>query len=81
MQFNAALQRRPGAAVADGSVVLLDALAYDPFLVFYGAHAAGHVLSAGAHAAGSLPAIADAAGEAASSVFETIVDIIGGIFG
>ena len=80
MEFNAALLRRQGGG-AFGGVVLLDALAYDPFLMFYGAHAAGHVLSAGAQAAGSvLPDVASAAGEAASSVFETIVDIIGSIF-
>ena len=80
MEFTSALQRRQNE-VSFGSVVLLDALTYDPFLVFYGAHAAGHVLSAGAQAASSLPAVAEAAGEAASSVFETIVDILSGIFG
>ena len=80
MEFNAALQRRRPGDVAYGGVVLLDALTYDPFLMYYGAHAAGHVLSAGMQASASLPEIAGAAGEAASSVFETIVEIISGIF-
>ena len=81
IQFNAALQRRHSGEVAHGSAVLVEVLAYDPFLAFYGAHAAGHVLSAGAQAAGSLPDVAAAAGDAAASLFETIAEIIGGIFG
>ena len=81
MEFNAALQRRQGGDDSVGGAVLLTALTYDPFVMYYGAHAAGHVLSAGAHAAGALPELAGAAGEAAAGVFETIVDIIGGIFG
>ena len=89
MEFNAALQRRQHGNVAYGGAALVDALTYDPFLMYYAAHAAGHVLSAGAQGMGSaLPDvagaasdIAGAAGEAAASLFETIVDIIGGIFG
>lgn len=74
LEFNGALARR-GSETGD---VVLAALAYDPFLTFYAAHAAGHVLAAGAQAA---PAVLEAAGEAASSVFETIVEIISGFFG
>jgi Zn-finger nucleic acid-binding protein len=80
MEFSQAMQRRRGGDAAYASAVLVDVLAYDPFLMFYGAHAAGHVLAAGAQAATHLPEIASAAGEAASSVFETIVELIASIF-
>lgn len=92
LEANAALARRrstAGRAAADGSDVLLDALFLDPYLVYYGIHAGGHVAGAAAeglaHVAGgsaeALGDVAGAAGEAATGVFEAIVEIIGGIFG
>ena len=74
-----------------GSLVLLDALTYDPFLAFYGVQAAGHLVGGAAQAIAHVPGalanvpgavggLAEAAGEVASSVFETIAEIIGGLF-
>jgi Zn-finger nucleic acid-binding protein len=76
-EFSAALERR-GTTAADAGGTVLEALAWDPFSTFYIAHAAGHVISGAASAA---PAVAEAASEAAASLFETIVEIISGIFG
>ena len=74
-----------------GSLVLLDALTYDPFLTYYGLHAAGYAIGGAAEVLSRAPdaianapeaiaGLADAAGDVASSVFETIVDIISGLF-
>lgn len=84
-----ALVRRRGRRALDaaGDVALLDVLALDPFLLYYGVSATAHVAGAAADAvasSGSLEAVgevASVAGEAASSLFETIVEIIGGLFG
>jgi len=69
---------------ADESLILLDALTFAPDLVFYGAHAAGHMavssVDALAHAPGAVGAAAEAVGEAAASVFETLAEIVAGIF-
>lgn len=89
MQVDAVVGRRGSrVAGADGSPVLLDVLMYDPFAFYYGAHLAAHVGGAAveglASAAGSVEVVgevAGAAGEAAAGLFETIVEIIGGIFG
>jgi Zn-finger nucleic acid-binding protein len=74
-----------GQATRDGGLVLLDALAFDPWLTFYGVHALGQVASGGVNVIGSVPEIAggvgDVVAEAAGSVFETIAEIIGSIFG
>ena len=86
MSLAAALERRSGAeAVAvDGGVGLVDVLVYSPDLVFYGAHAAGHVVGASAELLAHAPEAAigavEVVGEAAGSVFEVILSIIGGIF-
>ena len=87
LELDTALAKRRGVA-ADGSVVLLDALLFDPFLMYYGLSAGAHVAGAAAeglaHAAGgagALGEVAGAAGEAAAGVFETIFEIIAGIFG
>ena len=61
-----------------GTDVLFETLFWTPDLVFLGAHAAGHGAVAAAEAA---PAALDAVGEAAGGVFETIVEIVAGIFG
>src|SRR5690606_33818558 len=86
--FGRALERHRGSRVAesgDGAFFLMEALAYDPFVMIYGAHAAGHVLSAGAQVLSRAPealgGAVEAAGEVAGSVFETIVEIISGLFG
>lgn len=69
------LARRKGD---EGTDVLFETLFWTPDLVFLGAHAAGHGVAAAAEAA---PGALDAVGEAAGSVFETIVEIVAGVFG
>ena len=75
----------------DGAATLVYALAYSPDLVIYGAYAAGYAVEASAEALASAPeAVAGLAaggieaasgvGEAAASVFETVLEIIGGLF-
>ena len=93
LEVNAMVQERRGAVgnAGVGSLVLLDALTYDPFLTYYGLHAAGYAIGGAAevlsrapdalaHAPEAIAGLADAAGDVASSVFETIVDIISGLF-
>lgn len=90
IELDAVMKKRGALAKAghttrDGGFVLLDALAWDPWLTYYGAHAIGHGASAAGELLGSAPGAVMGAGEvvaeAAASVFETIVEIIGGIFG
>jgi Zn-finger nucleic acid-binding protein len=76
---------RGATAGADlGAWLLLDSLTYSPDLLFYGARAAGMAVHGGAELLGNAPDLAvgavEVAGEAASGVFEVIVEIIGGIF-
>lgn len=98
--FDEALRRRKLSLPRSGSLdaarqgagdVLFDTLFYAPDLVYYGAHAAGHAVSASAQAALRLPAaigaapepasaVFQAAGEAAGGVFEVILSVTGGIF-
>lgn len=86
-----AQRRSPGtspattpSATEDGTIVLMYALAYSPEVVLYGARAAGYAVSASAEALANAPEAAagliGGAGEAAASVFETILDIISGLF-
>jgi hypothetical protein len=84
-----ALERRLGQDAsaresAGGSVVLLDAMAYSPDVVWFGAHAAGHVVDASvagmAHAPQAIGAAAEVAAEAATSVFDVILEIVAGFF-
>ena len=88
IEAGALVKRRGSRAVdAAGDIVLLDVLLFDPFVMYYGIHAAGQVAGsasealAGAGAFEAVGEVAGAAGEVASSLFETIVEIIGGIFG
>lgn len=88
MEVDALVRRRGSRELeAAGDVLLLDVLLFDPFVMYYGVSAAAHAAGAGAEAiaaSGSVEVIgevAGAAGEVASSLFETIVEIIGGIFG
>lgn len=75
----------------DGTDALAFALVYSPDLLIYGAYAAGYAVEASAHALASAPEAAaglaaasvDAAagaGEAAASVFEAVLELIGGLF-
>ncbi|MEX2283082.1 MAG: zf-TFIIB domain-containing protein [Gemmatimonadota bacterium] len=93
LEANALVKERRGIGenAQLGSLVLLDALTYDPFLAFYGVQAAGHLVGGAAEAMAHVPGalanvpgaiggLAEAAGEVASSVFETIAEIISGLF-
>ena len=81
MERDRFLARGPGGKVARptevGSEVLFQTVFWAPDLVFVGAHAAGHTVAAAAEASTALGAVGDAAG----SVFETILEIVAGIFG
>lgn len=71
-------QGKVAKVARDGSEVLLETLVWAPELVVYGAVAAGKVASAVLEAA---PGILEVLGDAAASVFETLVEIIAGILG
>jgi Zn-finger nucleic acid-binding protein len=94
LQVNALVAKRKSALndAGMGSLVVLDALTYDPFLAYYGIQVAGHAIGGAVQALTHIPGalanvpeaaggLAEAAGEIASSVFETIAEIIGGLFG
>jgi hypothetical protein len=72
------------SAAEDSAVLLVHALAWSPELVLYGAHAAGYAVSASAQVLANAPeaaaGIAAGVGEAAESVFETILEIVSGLF-
>lgn len=59
--------------------IVLDVLTYSPDVLFLGARAAGYAVSGAAEVVANSGVI-DAVGEAAGSVFEVIVEIIGGLF-
>ncbi|HEX7089524.1 MAG TPA: zf-TFIIB domain-containing protein [Longimicrobiales bacterium] len=84
-----------GASELAGADALADALLFMPDVVFYGAHAAGHVVAGTAEALAHAPSalgeaagsaaeaaggVAGAIGDAAASVFEALVEIVSGIF-
>jgi len=71
-------QGKVAKVARDGSDVLLETLIWAPDLAFYGAIAAGEVASAAIEVA---PAVLETVGEAAGSVFATLIEIISGIFG
>jgi Zn-finger nucleic acid-binding protein len=72
------------SVAGEGPLVVLDALAYTPWLVFEGAHLTGHVVAASAEALAQAPqavgVVVEAAGEAAEGVFATILEILGDLF-
>jgi Zn-finger nucleic acid-binding protein len=76
-------KRRAQTAVSgranDAAFVMLDPLIYAPDIVFLGARAAGYAVSGAVEAAANSGAL-DAIGDVAGSVFEVIVEIIGGVF-
>lgn len=78
-------QNQPGGlAGGDGALVVADALMYSPWLVFQGAHMAGHAaavsVEALTHAPEAIAGVAEVAGEAAGGVFMTIIEILGDLF-
>ena len=72
---DAGLAANPG----NHGLLVLDALMYTPDVLFYGARAAGYVVSGAADVVAN-SGLAEGVAEAAGSVFEVIVEIIGGIF-
>jgi Zn-finger nucleic acid-binding protein len=81
------LASRPGGAIdvaEDSTIALTYALAYSPEIFVYGARAAGYAVSASAEVLASAPeaaaGLAAGVGEAAASVFESVLDIISGLF-
>jgi Zn-finger nucleic acid-binding protein len=83
LSLDTTLRRRGNAGLsanADGSsFIVLHALMYTPDVLFLGARAAGYALSGTAEAVAS-SGVVEGVGEAAGSVFEAIVEIIGGLF-
>jgi hypothetical protein len=68
----------------DSAIALTYALAYSPEIVLYGARAAGYAVSASAEALMNAPeaaaGLAAGVGEAAASVFESVLEIISELF-
>jgi hypothetical protein len=83
LSLDTTLRRRSDAGLsanADASsFIVLHALMYTPDVLFLGARAAGYALSGTAEAVAS-SGVVEGVGEAAGSVFEAIVEIIGGLF-
>jgi Zn-finger nucleic acid-binding protein len=75
---------RRGVAADVGGEVLLNTLFFAPDVLFYGAHAAGMALETGAGAVMNAPEVvggaAEALGDAAASTFDSVLEILGGIF-
>ena len=71
-------------AAGAGADVLAHTLFFAPDVLFYGAYATGMALETGAGALMNAPAAiagaAEGVGDAASSVFESVVEIISGLF-
>jgi hypothetical protein len=84
-ELGSALERRRRAAAPYRATdVLIDAVVFTPDLAIYGAQAAGHAVVGSVEFLSAVPEVigsaAGAVGDAAASVFEIIVEIIGGIF-
>ena len=87
LELDTSLRKRGGqlrGVAADGSGALLEVLAFNPWLAYGAADAAGHLLEGSAsllaHAPEGAAFVVEAAGEAASGVFDTIVEIISEMF-
>ena len=85
MSLTESRRRHAGDGMGDaGTWLLLDSLAYSPDVLFLGARAAGMAVEGGFQVVANAPELATGAvevvGEAASGVFEAILEIIGGIF-
>jgi Zn-finger nucleic acid-binding protein len=76
--------RRGMDVTEDGAIALTYALVYSPEIVVYGARAAGYAVTAAAEGLASAPeaaaGLASGVGEAAASVFESVLEIISGLF-
>jgi Zn-finger nucleic acid-binding protein len=83
LSLDSSLRRRGDAGLSanvDASgLIVVDALLYMPDVLFLGARAAGYAVSGAAEAVASSGAI-EGVGDAAGSVFETVVEIIAGLF-
>jgi Zn-finger nucleic acid-binding protein len=83
LSLDTTLRRRLDAGLsanADASsFIVLHALMYTPDVLFLGARAAGYAVSGTVEAVAS-SGVVEGVGEAAGSVFEAIVEIIGGLF-
>ena len=87
LKLNEMARRKPPAMLAgaaEGGSLITDALMYSPDLVVYGAHAIGETVSAVGRLASSggveaASGVLGALGDAASSVFEAIAEILGGL--
>jgi Zn-finger nucleic acid-binding protein len=82
LSLDTRLRRRGNASLpagTEGSLIVVDALMYMPDVLFLGARAAGYAVSGAAEAVASSGLI-EGVGEAAGSVFETVLEIISGIF-
>jgi Zn-finger nucleic acid-binding protein len=83
LSLQAGVARRGNTGLATNAdtpgLLVVDALMFMPDVLFLGARAAGYAVSGAAEAVAS-SGLAEGVGEAAGSVFEAIVEIIGGIF-
>jgi Zn-finger nucleic acid-binding protein len=84
-ELGTAIERhRHNVASYQPADLLIDAVLFTPDLAIYSAYAAGHAVIGSAEFLGAAPEVigpaAGAVGDAAASVFEIIVEIIGGIF-
>ena len=83
LSLDTTLRRRGDAGLTahagGSSLIVLDALMYTPDVLFLGAQAAGYAVSGAADVIAN-SGLVEGAGEAAGSVFEAIVEIIGGLF-
>lgn len=83
LQLEAGVTRRRNTGLATTAdapgLLVVDALIFMPDVLFLGARAAGYALSGAAEAVSS-SGVAEGVADAAGSVFEAIVEIIGGIF-
>jgi Zn-finger nucleic acid-binding protein len=83
LSLDTTLSRRRDAGLLanpdSSGLIVLDALMYTPDVLFLGARAAGYAVSGTVEAVAS-SGVVEGVGEAAGSVFEVIVEIIGGLF-
>ena len=85
LSLTASRRQHRGEMVGDvGAWVLLDTLMYSPELLFLGARAAGMAVEGGMQVLTNAPEVATGAvevvGDAATGVFDAILEIIGGVF-
>lgn len=83
LRLETGVTRRGSAGIATSAdapgLLVVDAVMFMPDVLFLGARAAGYTLSGAADVVAS-SGVADGVADAAGSVFEAILEIIGGIF-